>query len=101
MRFVHGRGSIAGAKCRTTARRRMADKNVRPTTRMPAPLFKRELDYLRRYLAGVGVLDSGTRNWVWQCWHLTILPRTSAGTTSSLRHLRLGQISWTAIMRVL
>ena len=47
----------------------------------------------RAHLAGVGVLEPGTRNCVWQCWHLTILPRTSSGTTSSLRHLRLGQIS--------
>src|SRR2546421_6130684 len=77
-------GSIAGARRRTTGRAARARASV-----------ESEL----AYLAGAGVLEPGTRNWVWQCWHLTILPRTSSGTTSSLRHLRLGQISWTAIVR--
>lgn len=41
--------------------------------------------------------DSGTRSIVWQCWHLTSLPRTSSDTLSSRRHRRLGQSSWTGI----
>lgn len=40
---------------------------------------------------------SGTRNMVWQCWHLTSLPRTSSETVNSRRHRRLGQSSWTGI----
>src|SRR5437016_6158469 len=64
-----------------------------------APHAETNRDGDLNYLAGDAVLGAGTRNCVWQCWHLTILPRTSSGTTSSLRHLRLGQISWTAIMQ--
>ena len=40
---------------------------------------------------------SGTRNMVWQCWHLTSLPRTSSETVNSRRHRRFGQSSWTGI----
>src|SRR5687767_9879284 len=44
--------------------------------------------------AGTGFLaDSGTRNSVWQLWHLTSFPRTSSGTDRNFRHRRLGQIN--------
>ena len=40
-----------------------------------------------------GRLASGTRNIVWQCWHLTSFPRTSSGTERIFRHLMFGQIN--------
>src|SRR5688500_20012508 len=39
----------------------------------------------------------GTRNIVWQCWHLISFPRTSSGTERILRQRRFGQMSWTGI----
>ena len=47
--------------------------------------------------AGCGFLASGTRNCVWQCWHLTSFPRTSSVTLRNFRQRRFGQISWTVI----
>src|SRR4029079_15828413 len=42
--------------------------------------------------AGSGFLGwvSGTRNMVWQCWHLTRRPRTSSGTDRNFRQRRFG-----------
>src|SRR5687767_12264558 len=42
---------------------------------------------------------SGTRNIVWQNWHLTSFPRTSSGTERIFRQRRLGQINWQGIAR--
>src|SRR5436305_12430845 len=48
-----------------------------------------------------GFLPSGTRNIVWQYWHLTSFPRTSSGTERILRQRRFGQMSWHGIKRTL
>ena len=51
----------------------------------------------RYFLAPAASFFSGTRTIVWQCWHLTVFPRTSSGTESTFRQRRFGHKSMTAM----
>ena len=68
-------------------------------SRLGHRLFRRQILHDGHFCPVVvcGFRAAGTRNWVWQCWHFTTLPRSSSMTLRNLRQRRFGQINWTVI----